>query len=125
MTYENLLLGIAIHMLFYEHLPHWGTWFNRILSALPQPLRTLYEQWRCPYCAGFWIGLALHAITGKWFLPAFADLPAYWGIAGPTLGWIFDGLAFAIMNKIGVVVVNALSYPAILGMMKKKEVFGD
>lgn len=125
MTYEILILGIAIHLLFYDHLPHWGTWFKRFIAALPKPLQTLYEQWRCPYCAGFWIGLALHGITGMWFLPAFAELPEAFGMARNILGWFFDGLAFAVMTKFGVIVINAASYPAILTMAKKKEFFGD
>ena len=79
MAIENILLGIAIHQLFWEHLPHWGTWFDRLLKMLPQPLQTLYEQWRCPYCAGFWIGLAVHAMTGRFLFGAFAELPSYWG----------------------------------------------
>ncbi len=49
MNIENLVLGVAIHMLFWEHLPHWGTWFMRTMGRLPKPLQTLYEQWRCPY----------------------------------------------------------------------------
>ena len=125
MTYENLLLGVAIHLLFYDHLPHWGTWFKRILAMLPTPLQTLYEQWRCPYCAGFWIGLALHALTGQWFLPIFAELPGFWGAASLPIGWFFDGLAFAVMNKLAVLVINAISYPALLTMAKKKEILGD
>ena len=121
MTYENLILGIAIYLLLWEHLPHWGTWFNRALSALPQPLQTLYEQWRCPYCVGFWIGLGLHAVTGQWLFAAFADLPAYWGLAGVPLGWFLDGLCFAVLNKTGVLLLNAIGLPALLGHQKKQD----
>lgn len=121
MTYENLILGIAIYLLFWEHLPHWGTWFNRGLAALPQPLQTLYEQWRCPYCVGFWIGLAVHAITGNYLFAAFGDLPDAWGFLGAPLGWFLDALAFAVLNKTGVLLVNAITYPALLGVQKKQE----
>ena len=115
MTPELLILGTAIYLLFWEHLPHWGTWFNRILAALPSPLQTLYEQWRCPYCVGFWIGLTLHALTGMWLFPAFADLPAWLGPLAAPLGWVFDALAFAVLNKLAVLVLNAVGYAAILG----------
>lgn len=124
MTYQNLILGVAIYLLFYEHLPHWGTWFNAILKRLPKPLQTLYEQWRCPYCCGFWIGLVLHACTGQWFIPAFSDLPAFWGAAGPVFGWTVDGLCFAVMNKLGVLIITAMAYPALLGLQKKEEFLG-
>lgn len=125
MTYQNLILGMAIYFLLWEHLPHWGTWFNSALAALPKPLQNLYEDWRCPYCVGFWIGLVLHAVTGQWLIPAFADLPALWGPLGPILGWVFDGLAFALLNKIGVLVVNAIGYPALLGYSMKQEFFAS
>lgn len=116
MAIQNLILGMSIYMLFYDHLPHWGSWFNRILKALPQPLQTLYDYWRCPYCVGFWIGLVLHAVTGSWLFDAFAALPA-------GLDWIADALAFAVLNKAGVIVVNAVSYPALLAMEKKDAFF--
>ncbi|MCB1330564.1 MAG: hypothetical protein KDK28_14530 [Maritimibacter sp.] len=119
MTYQNLILGISIYLLLWEHLPHWGRWFKRLIAALPGPLQTLYEQWRCPYCVGFWIGLGLHAVTGTWLFPAFAQISADWGPLGGVLGWFFDGLAFAVLNKTGVIAINALSYPALLGMAKK------
>ncbi|MDC0739273.1 hypothetical protein N6L24_13375 [Cognatishimia sp. SS12] len=115
LNFSTLLLGVSLHMLFWEHLPHWGTWFNKALAALPQPLQTLYEQWRCPYCAGFWIGLVLHAVTGAWFVPAFADLPSFWGAAALPLGWVLDALVFAMMNKLGVLTLTALAYPAMRG----------
>lgn len=121
MAFENLILGIAVYMLLWEHLPHWGTWFNRLLGALPQPLQTLYEQWRCPYCVGFWIGLSLHAVTGQWLFAAFVDLPDYWGPIGLPLGWVLDALCFAVLNKLGVLIINAVSFPAILGHQKKQD----
>ena len=121
MTIENLILGTALYFLIWEQLPHWGTWFGRILAALPTPLQTLYEQWRCPFCVGFWIGLTLHGATGRYLFPAFADLPATWGAFALPLGWFFDALCFAILNKGGVLVINAISYPAILGHQKKRD----
>lgn len=124
MALENLILGVSIHLLFYEHLPHWGSWFNAILTRLPRPLQTLYEQWRCPYCAGFWIGLALHAVTGNWFLSEFANAFETLGPAASATAWLADGLAFAVACKLSVISLSALTYPAIMGMQKKLEVFG-
>jgi hypothetical protein len=120
MAIENLLLGIAIHQLFWEHLPHWGTWFTRFLKLLPSPLQTLYEQWRCPYCAGFWIGLAVHPATGNYLFPGFADLPAFWGALGTPLAWFMDALVFAALNKLGVLTVHAIGLPALKGHQAKE-----
>lgn len=120
MTIENLLLGIAIHQLFWEHLPHWGTWFNRGLKMLPLPVQALYEQWRCPYCAGFWIGLAVHAVTGNYLFAAFAELPAFWGSLGTPLAWFMDALVFAALNKLGVLTVHAIGLPALKGHQAKE-----
>ena len=119
MTPELLILGTALYLLFWEHLPHWGTWFTRAIAALPGPLQTLYEQWRCPYCVGFWIGLALHAATGMWLFPAFGLLPDWWGPLALPLGWVFDALAFAVLNKGAVLALNALGLFAIRGMESK------
>lgn len=120
MAIENLLLGIAIHQLFWEHLPHWGTWFTRALKLLPHPLQTLYEQWRCPYCAGFWIGLAVHATTGTYLFAGFAELPAFWGSLGTPLAWFMDALVFAALNKLGVLTVHAIGLPALKGHQAKE-----
>lgn len=120
MAIENLLLGIAIHQLFWEHLPHWGTWFTRGLKVLPKPVQTLYEQWRCPYCAGFWIGLAVHAATGNYLFAGFAELPAFWGSLGTPLAWFMDALVFAALNKLGVLTVHAIGLPALKGHQAKE-----
>lgn len=120
MTIENILLGIAIHQLFWEHLPHWGTWFTRLLKRLPQPVQALYEQWRCPYCAGFWIGLAVHAATGSYLFPTFADLPSFWGGLAVPLAWVLDALVFAALNKLGILVVYAIGLPALKGRQAKE-----
>ncbi len=120
MAIENILLGIALHQLFWEHLPHWGTWFGRMLKVLPSPVQTLYEQWRCPYCAGFWIGLVVHAATGRYLFDAFADLPAYWGVMAAPLAWFLDALVFAALNKLGVLTVHAIGLPALKGHQAKE-----
>lgn len=120
MNIENLLLGVAVHMLFWEHLPHWGSWFMRGVGMLPKPVQTLYEQWRCPYCAGFWIGLVIHAVTGRWLFEAFAEMPTYWDGLGVPLGWFLDALVFAVLTKLGVLVVTAIGWPAIRGHKEKQ-----
>ncbi len=86
MDFTPALIGLAAYILIWEKLPTWGTWFNAILKRLPAPLQTLYEQWRCPYCVGFWMALAIHAATGLWSLPALGQLPAFWGAVALPLG---------------------------------------
>ena len=84
MTYQNLILGISIYLLLWEHLPHWGRWFKRLIAALPGPLQTLYEQWRCPYCVGFWIGLGLVGAEWRWDDDAgLSERPVPWGDGQP------------------------------------------
>ena len=119
MNIAPALLGISLYILIWEKLPEWGTWFNAGLGRLPAPLRTLYQQWRCPYCVGFWMGLALHAATGQWTLAALGELPSYWGIAAPTLGWILDALATATLIYVGKIAVDALGLPAMKAFMMK------
>ncbi|MEE8555794.1 MAG: hypothetical protein V3T00_08025, partial [bacterium] len=85
MNLELALIGLAVHILVWDKLPEWGDWFPKLISVLPRPLRGLYEGWQCPYCFGFWIAIALHAITGIQTLPALSAMPAYWGLAGLPL----------------------------------------
>ena len=95
MHIEIPLLGLALYLLFWDKLPNWGTWFNWIVGHMPRCVQYLYTKWHCAYCSGFWLGLALHGITGMWFLPELQTLPHYWGPAGPFIGWFLDALAVA------------------------------
>lgn len=115
------ILGIALYILIWEKLPEWGSWFNALLNRLPRPLQTLYEQWRCPYCVGFWMGLALHGATGLWTLPALAELPAFWGPAAPWIGWGLDALATGTLMLVGKIALEAIGLPAMKGYMMKTE----
>ncbi len=115
------LIGISIHILVWEKLPEWGTWFNALIAKLPNPLQTLYKQWRCAYCAGFWIALALHATTGFWTIPALASLPDYWGPLAPLVGRFLDALASAILILAGVITLGAVGLPAMKSYMMKEE----
>lgn len=119
MNIEMILLAASVHMLIWEHLPHWGTWFMALIGKLPQPLQTLYAQWHCPYCAGFWIALGLHGVTGIWTFDAFADVALRWGGAAAPMAWVFDALATALVVKLIVIAVNALAVPAINGHKAK------
>lgn len=121
MSFEAALIGAAIHILFWQALPKWGTWFNRLIAALPSPLRTLYKQWNCPYCAGFWIALALHAGAGLTTLDGLPELPAFWGQFAVPLGWFLDALATAVLLLVIVVAINALRLPAMRAAMLQKE----
>jgi hypothetical protein len=115
------VLGLSLYILIWEKLPEWGGWFNAALKRLPGPLQTLYEQWRCPYCVGFWTALVLHAVTGIWTLAALAELPAYWGAAAPVIAWFFDALATATLIYVGKISIEAIGLPAMKGYMMKKE----
>ena len=121
MSFELALIGISIHILVWEKLPEWGTWFTTLLAKLPAPLQTLYGQWRCAYCAGFWIALVLHAVTGLWTIPALASLPAYWGPLAPLIGWFLDALASAVLIVSGVVALRAVGLPAMKGYLFKAD----
>ncbi|WP_224813621.1 hypothetical protein [Hasllibacter sp. MH4015] len=121
MNIEMLILAASVHALIWEHLPHWGTWFMRMIEALPRPLQTLYGQWHCPYCAGFWIALVLHGITGIWTFEAFAGFSVAWGGLAAPLAWVFDALATALLVKTTMLTLNALSGPALAGYRAKAE----
>jgi hypothetical protein len=121
MTITNALIGLALYLLIWEKLPHWGSWFNATLRRLPRPLQTLYEQWRCPYCVGFWMALVLHAVTGQWTLPALAELPSYLGPAAVFVGWFLDALATGTLILVGKLLVDAIGLPAIKGHVLKEE----
>jgi len=118
---ELVIMGYAIYLLFWEKLPEWGMLFNRIIEILPKPLQKLYADWRCPYCSGFWIALALHALTGLETLPALNNMPAYLGAAGLPLAWFLDALATAALVLITHLGVSALAGPAIAGNNMKAE----
>lgn len=120
MNIEMILLAASVHMLIWEHLPHWGTWFMQIINALPGPLQTLYAQWHCPYCAGFWIALVLHGITGTWTFDAFAQVAGRWGGVATPMAWVFDALATALLIKAIIMGFNALAGPALAGHRAKQ-----
>lgn len=121
MTFELVLIGTAIHILIWEKLPEWGTWFNTLIAALPSPLRSLYKQWHCPYCAGFWIALVLHGVTGFWTIPELATLPDYLGITAPFIGWILDALATATLIYAAIIGLKAAGLPAMKAHMMKED----
>lgn len=121
MTFELALIGTAIHILIWEKLPEWGTWFNNFIAALPRPLRSLYEQWHCPYCAGFWIALVLHALTGLWTIPELESLLSYLGYAAAPIGWVLDSLASATLIYVAIIGLKAIGLPAMKAHMMKSD----
>ena len=121
MNYELILIGTAIHILIWEKLPEWGTWFNTFIAALPGPLQTLYGQWRCAYCAGFWIALCLHGLTGIWTIPGLATLPGYLGVTAMPIGWFLDGLGTATLILTSVLTLKAIGLPAMKSHLMKEE----
>ncbi|WP_029060873.1 hypothetical protein [Labrenzia sp. DG1229] len=121
MKFELMLMGTAIHLLVWDKLPEWGTWFKTLLGKLPRPLQLLYDQWHCPYCAGFWIALALHALTGFWTLPGLANLPSYLGILREAVAWTLDALATATLIYAAILTIKAIGLPAMKAHMMKAE----
>jgi len=109
MNVEIPLMGLALHLLVWDKLPNWGTWFRALVASLSHPIRTLYDQWRCSYCAGFWIALALHAFTGLWTLQALAEMPGYLGPTGMPIAWFLDALAAAALIFIASKALAAIS----------------
>ncbi|WP_020591648.1 hypothetical protein [Kiloniella laminariae] len=121
MNITTALIGFAFYILIWDKLPEWGSWFNWTLQRLPKPLQSLYAQWRCPYCVGFWMALALHGATGLWTLPALADLPGFWGAAAPFVGWFFDALATATLILIFKLSLEAIGLPAMKAHSMRQE----
>ncbi|MFT6659742.1 MAG: hypothetical protein ACJAZW_002920 [Maritalea sp.] len=121
MNFEIVLIAAAIHILFWEKMPEWGTLFMRVIDALPGPLRTLYYDWKCPYCAGFWIALVLHGLTGLWFLPVLAEMPAYLGVIGAPLAWVLDALAVAMLVLVMIISIKAVGLPAMKAHQMRDE----
>jgi len=115
MNFELALMAYALYLLIWEKLPEWGTWFNQIIAHLPRVLQKLYADWRCPYCSGFWIALALHALTGLQTLPQLTSMPDYLGMFAAPLAWFLDALATSALVLITHLAVSALSGPAIRG----------
>ncbi len=125
MSFALIIIGTSIHILIWEKLPEWGNWFNHLLAKLPKPLQTLYEQWQCAYCAGFWIALVLHALTGIWTLPQLAELTGF----GVVIAWILDAIATAVGIYFSSFAIGAIKLPAMKAYMMEAEFkaqhFGD
>ncbi len=109
------LMGLSIYVLIWEKLPEWGTWFGRLVERLPAPLAYLHDAWRCPYCFGFWVALALHGLTGIQTIAALDQAPAWLGILAEPLFWGLDALASATLIMLGKLGLSALAVPAIQG----------
>lgn len=121
MNMEIPLMGLAVYILVWDKLPHWGTWFQWILDRLPGPLRRLYDDWRCPYCFGFWVALGLHAVTGRPFLPELDVLAGAPDILSVSVTWFLDALAAATVIYAAKIGLDAIGLPAMKGVMMKAE----
>ncbi|MCG7536901.1 hypothetical protein [Pseudoalteromonas sp. OOF1S-7] len=115
MTFSLVLMGLSIHVLVWEKLPDWGTWFNKLVERLPAPLAYLYTAWHCPYCFGFWVALTLQLLTGVYTLPELATLTETFGLAGTIMTMSLDALATALLIMVGSLALKALALPAIKG----------
>ncbi|ESP91210.1 MULTISPECIES: hypothetical protein [Pseudoalteromonas] len=114
-NFSTALLGLTLHILIWEKLPDWGTWFTALIHKLPKPLAYLYEAWQCPYCFGFWIALCLHGITQQFTLPGLQVMPGVLGIAAVPIAWFLDALVTALFIYVGSLLLKALAGPALSG----------
>ncbi|KZN52423.1 hypothetical protein [Pseudoalteromonas luteoviolacea] len=117
-NFSIALMGLTLHILIWEKLPDWGTWFNTLVDKLPKPLAYLYEAWHCPYCFGFWVALALHALTQQATLPALQNMPDFLGVTALPIAWFLDALVTALFIYIGSLLLKALAGPALTGHQK-------
>ncbi|ASP40360.1 hypothetical protein CHH28_17495 [Bacterioplanes sanyensis] len=119
MSLQLVLLVWSCHMLFWEKLPEWGSWFSGFIERLPRSLAYLYQAWHCPYCFGFWAAIAAHAITGH---TTFVWPMAEQGSALLLLlAWLSDALVTAVLVMLVSVSYSALSGPAVRGMQLTQE----
>ncbi|KZN47889.1 hypothetical protein [Pseudoalteromonas luteoviolacea] len=117
-NFSIVLMGLSLHILIWEKLPDWGTWFNTLIANLPKPLAYLYDAWHCPYCFGFWVALMLHLLTGQYTLLSSEVMPAYLGAAALPIAWFLDALVGALLILFGSLLLKAISGPALTGHQK-------
>lgn len=86
---------------------------------MPRPLKSLCDQWYCPCCAGFWIALVLHALTGFWTLPGLENLPSFVGVLREPVAWTLDALAAATLIYAAILTIKAIGLPAMKAHMMK------
>lgn len=115
MSFDLVLMGLAVHTLIWEKLPDWGNWFLWLIARLPRPLAYLYEAWHCPFCFGFWIALALHSVTGISTVDSLTRMPDYLGLLATPIAWFLDALVTALLIMFANLCFNAIAVPAIKG----------
>ena len=71
-------------------------------------------------CAGFWLALALHGVTGLWTIPALAAAPAYLGWVGMPVNWFLDALATATLIYAGTMGLRALGLPVLMARLTRE-----
>ncbi len=120
MHLEVALMGLAVHILIWDKLPEWGSWFPALIDRLPRPLRYLHDGWQCAYCFGFWISLSLHAFTGIWTLSALATIDHRAGFGTPA-AWFLDALATGTVIYFARHALGTLSWGAAKGYFAKQE----
>ena len=121
MEFDTALMGLAVYLLLWDKLPNWGTGFRTILAALPRPVQTLYRQWNCAYCSGFWIALGLHAVTGLWTIPALATSPGHMGLLGLPVNVFLNALASGTLIYVGNMALKALAFPILQAQVLREQ----
>jgi hypothetical protein len=120
MQFETALMGLAIHILIWDKLPEWGSWFPALIAHLPKPLKHLYDGWQCAYCFGFWISLCLHAFTGIWTLSDLGGIESRAGFGTPV-AWILDALSTGTIIYFARHALGTLSWGAAKGYFASEE----
>lgn len=102
------LITLSLYILVWEKLPYWGTWFNTLVGKSPRWLQTLYMQWRCAFCAAFWIALLLHLLPGLSTLTGLQAITsdATWPVHALVI--FLDSLSCATLVYVGHLLINAV-----------------
>lgn len=103
MRLEVALITLAVWFFLTKKVPGWPGfgWLDR----LPGPFGWVWQGWKaCAYCGGFWIALAVRAVTHLQTLPALSGLP--WPV-----DWVLDAFATAILALFGYLVIETMAGP--------------
>ena len=108
------LIALSVYILIWDKLPYWGNWFNYCLSRCPAWLQALYDQWRCPFCVGFWLAGFVHLTVGIWTV---GDLEASSYLSRPAFAFniFLDCLSCATLVYAGNLLLNVLLSSTIRG----------
>lgn len=109
------LISLSLYILIWDKLPFWGNWFNYALDKCPSWIRTLYDQWRCPFCVGFWLAGLVHLTVGLWTVGELETYPVLSGWPTFVLYIFLDCLSCATLVYVGNLILSVLLSSTIRG----------